>query len=247
MVDGLQLKELILKDGESVDDAMKRTKRAMGNNSKKKSSVHKKQADWEEKHRNEPLEHGAYFDDEGNMVFEEHGTSEGLYNVRYLADKYPDNDEYWEKVLEYNRNVEQQIWADKRLHYTHNHPLNTIFSDADINTFEELENASMSATLPNGTTYRLVRMQPRTSNEWVQNPTTGEFERKFTPLKIAPHYAKAYSDIYDKEYEEIRNTTAYGSNERKQREEELDRKTAEYLENWLTKNAHKYGYKFIKE
>lgn len=209
---------------------------------KKASNVPKKQMEWEDKMRSEPIEHLGYFDKDGNILFETTGTKDDVT----FGTKYEDSDD-WDKVIAFNHNVEQKVWQDVEIYGTHNHPENTIFSPEDVHGFESLENKSMSAVLPNGTNYRLIREQPRTSNAIIIDMNTGESHREFEPKKIAQAYEEEYARLYDDDYEKMRRTTTYGSPERARAIEELDKKVARGMEKWLNANAKSYGYRFIKE
>ena len=193
-----------------------------------KTNVHQKQLSYESKIRNNSNETGAFIDAEGNIVLESLGNSQEV-----TFDPY-----------EMNHKVEQAIWDNKELHFTHNHPENTIFSPEDVYNFEQLENKSLSAILPNGINYRLFREQDITSNEWIIDTKSGEMVRRFEPRKIAETYDKEYSKLYDEEYDNIRATTKFGTPERKAAEQALDKKVAEEMEKWLHKNAKEYGYRF---
>jgi hypothetical protein len=103
----------------------------------------------------------------------------------------------------------------------------------------------MRAVLKNGTDYTLIRIQPRSTNEMVIDMNTGEMYEKNPTKKIAPAYYDVYSKIWDKEYDNI--TINYSGAERKKHIAALDRKVADAMEEWLSKNALKYGYQFVKE
>lgn len=205
--------------------------------SRNRSSVSKAQRDYEEKIRHSKTEKGAYFDKDGNLLMEGEGDDQQV-SFGGLGD------DDWDRTIKFNREIEQRIWRDEEVHFTHNHPENTIFSPEDVETFETLEAASESAVLPDGTTYRLIREQPRTSNVWIQNKQTGELEREFEPKKIAPAYDEAYSALFVDAFNEIRSKYAWGSPDRKKAEAALDRKVATEMERWLRKNAQSFGYRF---
>ena len=197
------------------------------------------QREWEDSIRDGKVEKCGFFDKDGNLLMEVEGNEDAISFGG-------END--WDNSIKFNREVEQRIWRDEEINSTHNHPENTIFSPEDIEGFEELENHSERAVLPNGINYTIIREQPRTSNEWEYNESTGELERKFEPKKIGPAYREAYSKIYNNEaLVEIRRKTEYGSPERQKMVEELDKKVATEMEKWLTKNAKSYGYRFVKE
>lgn len=197
-----------------------------------KSTVSDKQLKYEETIRDKKQEQGAYLDKDGNVLMEVQGDED---QIAYGGE----ND--WDTSVQFNHEVEQRVWKNEEVNFTHNHPEDTIFSPEDIESFEALENHSLSAVLPNGTTYRIIREQPRTSNEWVINEKTGELERKFEPKKIAEAYYEAYSEVYDEGYKKL---PWKGDPDRKRLEAELDRKVADAMEDWLNKNAKQYGYRF---
>lgn len=202
---------------------------------KKDSIVSKKQQEWEDSIRNSHKERGGFFDKDGNLLMQVEGDEDAITFG---------GDDDWDTSVKFNHEVEQRIWKDEEINFTHNHPENTIFSPEDIEGFEELENHSERAVLPNGTTYTIIREQPRTSNEHIYDDKTGEWHRKFEPKKIAPAYREAYSEIYDEEYKKL---PWKGDPNRKQLEAALDKKVAQEMEKWLKQNAHRYGYRFIKE
>ena len=197
------------------------------------------QKEFEESIRNSKTEHIGFFDKDGNKLFETSGTEEDVT----FGDKYED-DEDWEKTLQFNREVEQRVWNDEEVHDVHNHPENTIFSPEDMEAFEALENKSMSIVLPNGTTYRMIREQPRTSNVIIIDTETGESHREFEAKKIAEAYYDAYSKIWDPGWEKIKAETGRWTPERAKAEAELDKKVLQGMEKWLKKNAKDYGYRF---
>ena len=173
------------------------------------------QLDYELSIRSGNTEKGAYFDDSGNILLQSSGN----------ADFVEFND-----MAQFNHQVEQRVWNNENIHFVHNHPFNTIFSPEDIQNFEYVENKSVSAVLPNGTTYRLIREQPITSTRYVERD--GELVRQFEPKKIAGEYDKAYTKIWDKKYSSV---------------EARDKAIAGGMSNWLRQNAKKYGYRFIQE
>lgn len=209
---------------------------------KKSFQVTSQQKDWENGIRNDDKEHLAYFDKDGNKLFETEGTKDDVS----FGTNYEDSDD-WDKVVQFNHEVEQRVWQDQEINGTHNHPENTIFSPEDIEGFEALENHSMRAVLPNGTNYTLIREQPRTSNEHIYDEATGEFHRKFEPKHITEAYREAYLAVYENDYRKMRNETSPFSPERQQAEVTLDKKVAREMEKWLKANASKYGYRFVKE
>lgn len=188
------------------------------------------QREWEERYRGDTVEHGAYFDKDGNILIEGTGN----------------NDEISFDGSELNHNVEQRVWNDEEVNFTHNHTYNTIFSPEDVEAFEVMENHSMTAVLPNGINYTLVREQPRTSNEWRYNEATQDYERTFEPTKIADDYRSEYSKVWDKGWQTVKDTTKYGSAEREQATARLDAQVSKHMESWLKKNAKSYGYRFEK-
>jgi hypothetical protein len=203
---------------------------SVGSSNTSTFTVPQGQRDWEDKYRNSDVEHGAYFDKDGNVLVEATGNA----------------DEINFDPSEVNHNVEQRVWNDEEVNFTHNHPENTIFSPADVEAFEAMENHSERAVLPNGTSYTLIREQARTSNTWVYNETTKEFELTFEPKHIAGDYRKEYSKVWDPGWAHVKATTKAGTPERKQAEAELDKRVASHMENWLNKNAKSYGYRFEK-
>lgn len=201
-------------------------------------TVSTKQKSYEDKIRNGTKEDGAFFDKDGNVLMEVYGNGDAI--------EFGGEDD-WDTSVQFNHEVEQRIWKGEEINFTHNHPDNTIFSPEDIEGFEELENHSESAVLPNGTNYRIIREQPRTSNEWTMDEKTGELVRKFEPKKIAPAYREAYSKLYDEDYYAYKKNTVYGTPERAEAIKALDKKVADGMEKWLQENARKYGYRFVKE
>ena len=200
--------------------------------------VSKKQLEYEEKIRKSDKEHGGFFDKDGNLLMDVTGDAEKI--------EFGGMDD-WDNQIKFNHEIEQRVWRGEEVNFTHNHPENTIFSPEDIEGFESLESHSERAVLVNGTTYTIIREQPRTSNELVWDDKAGEFKRTFEPKKIAPAYYEAYSAIYDPGYKKYKEETGWGTPERQQAIEALDRKVAEEMEKWLTQNAPKYGYRFVKE
>lgn len=203
------------------------------------SVVSTKQQEWEEKYRHSENEHIAFFDADGNVLYEDEGSAEEVMLKGDAGD--------WDKRISLNRNVEQRIWNDEEINSSHNHPLNAIFSPDDIESYEDMEFHCMSITLPNGTTYRLIRRQPRTSNTWRMNEKTGEYEREFEPKKISPAYGEAYDAEFDPGWQKLRQETMWGTPERQKAIEELDKKVRKTMEKWLVQNAANYGYEFVKE
>lgn len=187
--------------------------------------VNRRQREYEDSIRNSDIEHGAYFDREGNMLLQGTGNADEI-----TFDPY-----------EMNHQVEQRVWADEIVNFTHNHPENTIFSPEDIEAFERLENHSVRAVLPNGTNYTLIREQPRSSHEWIIDLKTGESRQSYEAKTIAEHYRKAYDKVYDPGYKQVRTLSGEA---RKEAQRELDAKVAASMEKWLRKNAAKYGYRF---
>lgn len=171
------------------------------------------QREFEERWRNAKIEHGAYLDGEGNILLEATGTSD-----------YVDFDYH-----EVNHKVEQRIWNDEEVNFTHNHPINTVFSPDDIDIFEQEESHSTSAVCPNGMTYRLIRNQPRTSHVWVDGHYT------FEPKKIAGDY--------DAEYRRFLSLSDRSTHTDSWYEHEL----TPHMASWLRQNASSYGYIFVEE
>jgi hypothetical protein len=219
---------------------------------KKAGIVSQGQLDYESKIRSGDKESHGYFDANGNMLMEIQGDSQkvGLGNYEDDYDNY----------AKFNHEIEQRVWNDVEVHDVHNHPEDTIFSPEDVEAFEALENKSMSIVLKNGTNYRLIREQPRSSNEYVLDMKTGELKQTFEPKKIAPAYFEEYSRIFDKGWKNIKKTyplafklfsrdpdASRQYQERKKAEIALDKKVAVAMEKWLKENASKYGYKFVKE
>ena len=191
-------------------------------------SVARGQVDYESRIRNSDIEYGAYFDANGNILAEGRGN----------------RDEISFDAVEINHNVEQRVWRNEEVNFTHNHPENTIFSTNDIEAFEDMENHSIRAVLPNGKSYTLIREQPRTSREWVFNPRSGEYERTFEPKKIAPAYDREYSKIYDNQYRQIRRDVALTPQQRQAAITKLDSDVTKHMSEWLRKNARRYGYSY---
>lgn len=211
-------------------------------------SISQKQRDWELDATNrtaqDDLEHGAYFDKDGNILFDD------FRNDRFGDLEIPSLENDWDTHVKFNHEVEKRIWNDEEVNFTHTHNLNSIFSPEDIESFENIENHSIRAILPNKTTYTLIREQPRTSNAWILDTKTGDFKREFEPLKIAPHYTEYYEKLYMPEYNETVNLYKEGKinwTERNKRIDALAERITPQLENWLSKNASKYGYSFKKE
>lgn len=203
------------------------------------NAMHKKQVDYEERIRNSKTEKGAYFDKDGNVVLEASGNAEFVE---------------FEDKPEFNHKVEQAVWNGAELHFTHNHPENTIFSPEDVEELIQVENKSLSAVLINGTTYRLIREQPISENvmiDWDYKNDKPIYKKDYTsefnPKDLAPAYRAEYDKLYDNDYKKMRATTIYGSPERKKATEALDAKVSEGMEKWLKKNASRYGFTFIKE
>ena len=184
---------------------------------------------YEERIRQSEIEYGAYFDSEGNLLLE------GVGNA----------DEIEFDPHEMNHKIEQRIWNDEMIDFVHNHPENTIFSPDDIETFEVLEARSERAVLANGVNYTLIRNQPRTSNVLTWNDKTGQFEREWEVKKISDAYKKAYSNYRDTEGERLKRERGDLSYEKRQ-QMKWDYVTKK-MEEWLKKNARKYGYIFRKD
>lgn len=193
-------------------------------------TVSEGQKEYEEKIRSKRTETGAFFDKDGNVLMESDGDAEKVE---------------FQHSPEFNHNVEQRIWNDEEVHFTHNHPDNTIFSPEDMDVMEDLEYSSMRAVLPNGTSYTIIRDQPRSTGEIVIDMKTGESYEKNPPKRIAKSYAEEYDKVWDKAYDDI--IANYRADARKLKLAELDQQTAEHMRKWLEKNAEKYGYRFVYE
>lgn len=173
------------------------------------------QIEYEQSIRTGNKEQGAYFNANGDILLQSTG------NQDYVE---------FDNMPMFNKEVEQRVWNNEDIHFVHNHPFNTIFSPEDIRNFEEVENKSVSAVLPNGTTYRLIREQPITSSNYIIK--NGELVREFEPKKIAAEYDKAYTKIWDKKHKSVAAR---------------DKEIATSMSKWLKQNAKKYGYRFIQE
>lgn len=179
--------------------------------------------------RNSTSERGAYFDSQGNLLLQGEGN----------------RDEITYDSAEVNRNVEQRIWQGEQVDYVHNHPDNTIFSPEDLETFEYMENRSMRAVLPNGKSYTLIRNQPRTSNVVIIDTKTGMSRREFEPKKIYSPYNKAYTAALAEGNKLVHEAVRSRGNI-PYREQENIRwgHVTTKMEQWLRKNARRYGYIF---
>lgn len=185
---------------------------------------------YESRIRNSDIEYGAYFDANGNVLAEGKGN----------------RDEVEFDGAEINHNVEQRVWNDEEVNFTHNHPENTIFSTDDIEAFETMENHSLRAVLPNGKSYTLIREQPRTERVYEYDPAIGDFKNiGYEGKKIAPAYDKEYSKVYDDRYRQLRKQLwTLSSEEYNRQEQALLRDVTSHMSKWLRKNARKYGYRF---
>lgn len=197
-------------------------------------NVHINQRLFENRYRDADKEHIGFFDSAGNLVFE----ASGNYDKVDI-----------EASGEFNHNVEQRIWAGEDINYTHNHLYKAIFSPEDIQSFEGLEAHSMTATAPDGTAYRIIRMQGITNNVWSYDSKTGQMENiGFVPKKIAPAYDKEYSSKYIPKYQAIRQQYFSGKITYAQYQEQdakLVQNVTRHMVSWLRSNASKYGYRFI--
>lgn len=187
-----------------------------------------KQIMYEEKIRHESIEKAVYFDAEGNALLTATGNREEVEFDPY----------------EFNHKVEQAVWDGEQVDFTHNHPLNEIFSPEDVENLESLENHSCSAVCDNGITYRLIRNQGQ-SGELVWDEETKDFKEKNDIKYIAEDYRKEYVSLLDNEPKR----EDYDS--RKEWKEAQDEfyvnEVTPHMEKWLEENAEDHGYIFVKE
>ena len=187
-----------------------------------------KQIMYEEKIRHESIEKATYFDAEGNALLTATGNREEVEFDPY----------------EFNHKVEQVVWDGEQVDFTHNHPLNEIFSPEDVENLESLENHSCSAVCDNGITYRLIRDQGQ-SGELVWDEEIKDFKEKNDIKYIAEDYRKEYVSLLDNEPKR----EDYDS--RQEWKEAQDafyvNEVTPHMEKWLEENAEDHGYIFVKE
>lgn len=184
---------------------------------------------YEESILNNDHEAGAYFDKDGNLLLTSLGGSNEVEFDPYAINR-----------------IEQRVWNGEQVDFTHNHPLNTVFSPDDIENLETMENNSCSAVLRNGTTYRLIRNQPQTSNRYIWDEELGDYRLEFEPLKIADKYDEAYMAIVNSRQPQ-RGDFATHAEWRQAVDAFFGDELTPEMEAWLRENAEKYGYIFIVE
>jgi hypothetical protein len=210
-----------------------------------KSRVPAKQLEVEDKIRNEKVEHLYYLDAEGNTILNYKGYSGDEVSMQNDEDN------------NFNRLVERAIWDGKEINVTHNHTEDIIFSDSDIESFTGLEAKSLSATIPGGGAYRLIREQPISkSNDPRGVPHfkldgsveyVPDFTSKYSPLSLAEVYKKTYRDIWDEPIKKIKETYKPKTPEREKAINDLVASCTKTMSKWLEDNASDYGFTFIKE
>jgi len=221
----------------------------------KKDTVPKKQKELEDRIREDDREHLCYLDADGNEIIHEVG---GVNEVDFDPSLDDDN--------VFNREVERAVWDGKDIHTTHNHLQKSIFSPDDVESFVALENKSVSATIPSKygmSAYRLIREQPVSQGtdergvEHFRLDGTSYFEKDYTselsPKAFARAYDKAYTEVWEPMGDEMTSLIRQFRYKKISREEyekrvaPMDAKIASVMEKWLKQNAHRYGYRFIKE
>lgn len=234
--DDAKQKERQIKANEEEGKKVSKAKKA------EKSRVPAKQLEVEDKIRNEKVEHLYYLDAEGNTILKYKGYSGDEVSMQNDEDN------------NFNRLVEQAIWDGKEINVTHNHTEDIIFSDSDIESFTSLEAKSLSATIPSGGAYRLIREVPVNPNVvigWDDEKNKPIYRKwhdnKHNPEELYPDYQAVYRDIWDEQYKQIRSTYRYGTPEREKATKDLVASCTKTMSKWLEDNASDYGFTFIKE